>query len=304
MSDEDKVKKDRDPIFSVCLVVFMVAAVAVIGGYVYGEYFEPDNTVAREGSTVSVDYIGTFYSYYGENSAVVFDTSYSSVANDSSVAKSNDFTVKDSYSPLSFVVGGTTVLEMFGNVVVGHKVGDTVKVTIPEGSGYNSPDTSVSVSTSEEQIVPRSETMTVSQFNDLYETSITGTMNITSVYGWPAVATYDSSTGSVTVAYSQVDLREYVVLDEDNGKVALNVVRVDAEGIHFTYSVSDYIMTGQTVGTMLGIQMIYVDFGTSSFYITSVSQGSPGIADSFTYKTAAERYNETLYFEIKLLSIS
>ncbi|MDR1954733.1 MAG: FKBP-type peptidyl-prolyl cis-trans isomerase, partial [Candidatus Methanoplasma sp.] len=138
--DEIKVKKERDPIMMVCFIVFLLTACAIVGASGYS-YLKADNATAVTGNTVSVNYIGTYYAEYGKDNYTVFDTSRWSVANDDKILKSNDFMLNTeaSYKPLSFQVGGGSVITGFGNAVIGHKVGDKFTVKIPVGEGYNAP---------------------------------------------------------------------------------------------------------------------------------------------------------------------
>ncbi|MDR3074723.1 MAG: FKBP-type peptidyl-prolyl cis-trans isomerase [Candidatus Methanoplasma sp.] len=307
MADSEiKVKKDRDPIMLVCFVVFLLAACAIIGASVYNNYLKADDTMAVEGSTVSVNYTGTYYGFYGEDGYVVFDTSLWSVADNGDVLKSNDFKLngESTYKPLSFVVGGGSVIAGFGNAVIGHKVGDKILVKVPAGEGYNSPDTEVRVSASSPSSVPATEVLTSAQFMQLYGHDLRGYEEIEkSVYGWPASASYNSATGSVTIMYHPSAGSSYQMVDNGFGKVTLNVTSVAGGSITFTYTVSNY-KTVSTEGSDKEIQMIMLDFGTHKWYINSVTDtDGNGVADTFTYKTVAERYNQDLYFEIEIVSI-
>jgi hypothetical protein len=303
--NEGKVKKDRDPIMKVCFVVFILAVCAVIGAGVYDKYLVKDDSLVNNGSTVTVNYVGTFYSYYGEENSVVFDTTYSSIGNDDNIEKSNDYS-KTSYAVLEFTVGDDDVLAAFQNAIVGHKVGDTVWVTVIVGEGYVAPDTTGTVDCSNAITVARSETMTVTEFEAIYE-DLDGTgsnMSFTSVYGWSATSSYDVSTGMVTVYYSPEAGSSYVNYEGSYGKVTLDVSSTTASTITFTYSVTDYVKVGEDAAGNIEIQMIKVDFGTSCFYITSVTDpSSEGVADTFDYKTVGEKYNQVLYFKIVIVSI-
>ncbi|MDR0309642.1 MAG: FKBP-type peptidyl-prolyl cis-trans isomerase, partial [Candidatus Methanoplasma sp.] len=168
--DEVKVKKDRDPIMMVCLVVFLLTACVITSASVYNNYLKADDTLAVNGSTVSVNYIGTYYAHYGDENYAVFDTSRWSVANDDKVLKSNDFTknAESAHKPLEFAVGGGSVLEGFSNAVIGHKVGDKIKVVIPAGEGYNAAEADVTVSTSSVISMPATEVLTAAQFREIY----------------------------------------------------------------------------------------------------------------------------------------
>ena len=91
MTGERTAKKDRDPIFMVCLGIFLIAAVIAVGAYINNEFVATGDEKASTGDKVSVNYTGTYYDEYGNEKAVVFDTSWSSVASDDDIAKSNDF---------------------------------------------------------------------------------------------------------------------------------------------------------------------------------------------------------------------
>ena len=56
-------KKKRDPIFSACFVIFILAAVGVLGVYIDEHYLTEDHTKVAYGDTVHVKYTGTFYDY-------------------------------------------------------------------------------------------------------------------------------------------------------------------------------------------------------------------------------------------------
>jgi len=308
--DEIKVKKERDPIMMVCFIVFILMAAAITGATVYNDYLKADDTIAVEGVNVSVNYIGTYYDEFGNPNAVVFDTSRWSVANDDKVLKSNDFTLnaESAYKPLSFKVGAGTVLSGFSNAVLGHKVGDKITVVIPSGEGYNAPDTTGTVNTSSTITIPAVESMTMAQFKEAYGYDLKGFEIIEkSVYGWPATATFNSSDSTITMRYQPVTGSSYDMVDNDFGKVTLNVSSASASNISFKYSITGYKVIS-TDGSSKEIQMIMLDFGTSAFfgvskfYITSVND-TGGTVTSFTYKTASERYNQDLYFQIEIVSI-
>ena len=306
--DEIKVKKDRDPIMMVCFVVFILTVCAITGATIYNNYVKADDTTAVVGSTVSVDYIGTFYDFSGTDNAVVFDTSQWSVANDSSILKSNDFTLKtqSSYTPLSFAVGGTSVLTGFGNAVIGHKVGDTIQVVIPAGQGYNAASTDTTVNAANTITMPTTETLTAAQFNTLYGFVLKGFAQIDkTVYGWPATASFNSASNTVTMTYTPVTGTSYTAVGNDFGTVALKVSSVSGGNISFVYVVSNYVTVGDKAADgSAPIKMILVDFGTETFYITSVTTGSNGVVASFVTQTVSERFNQDLYFTIKLVSIN
>ena len=249
MTGEEKVKKSRDPIFTACLVIFMVAVVAILGGFV---------------------------------NAVVFDTSYSAIGNDDDISKANSFT-KTSYSNLTFTIGKGTMLQGFEEAVVGHKVGDTIKVKIDAGEGYIGPETTKSITGK-------------AAFDKLYEDVklTTGvTVTFTTVYGWDATATYS---GNDVVIYNMPvvgETYEYIGNEDSQyGDVKFKVTSIDDQ-IKFEYVFENTV----PVGTNGDIQMIEIDFGTETWYVSNISGGE------FTYKSS-EKDNIDLYFEIVLESIN
>jgi hypothetical protein len=306
--DEVRIKKDRDPIMVVCFVVFLLASVAVIGSTVYNDFVKADDTLAAPGDSVVVDYTGTYYAYYGETNAVVFDTSYWGIADDDSVTKSYGFTLKaeSAYLPLKFKVGGTDVLADFGNAVIGHKVGDKIRVLVAADRGYVAADTEKTVSTSDTVTIPAEQKLTSAQFESIYGYKLTGRANnIVSPYGWPADAAYNSSDDTVTVYNKPVVGQSYDITDDKFGKVAANVTASGASSVSFKYVLSGYTVVGNGPGSSKNIEMIKVNLGTQVFYINSViDTNGDSIAESFTYKTAEERYNQPLYFDIEIVSIN
>ena len=303
--DEVKVRKERDPIMMVCLVVFMLAAVSVTGAMVYDNYIKADDTMAVNGDSVTVNFVGSYYDFYQDGHYVVFDTNIWSVTNDNNVPKSNDFTAREesAHNPLKFTVGGGTVLQMFGDAVIGHKVGDKITVKIPAGQGYNTADTNTFVNASTPANIPATERMTLAQFESAYGFQLNGVKEITSVYGWPAMATFNNSDSTVMISHLPVVGQSYVMQDDDFGKVTVRVASVGGN-VTFSYEISNFTVVGQN-GANKDIQMILLDLGTEKRYITSVvDSNNDGIADSFVYKTDGERYNQDLYFEIELLSIN
>ena len=100
------IRKKRDPIFSVCFVVFVVACVGVLGVYVDEHYIQSDDTV-------------------------VFDTSLSSVDENDGYVKANEYS-SSSFKTQDVTVGDGKFLAAFENALIGHKVGDTSSATRSE----------------------------------------------------------------------------------------------------------------------------------------------------------------------------
>jgi len=293
MTGENRAKKSRDPIFMVCLVIFVIAAVAVIGVQIQKSCFPAGDVMASTGDDVTVNYIGTFYDEYGKENAVVFDTSLSDIANNDGIAKSNDFSKRTSYSALEFTIGGGTVLEKFNNAVIGHKVGDTFKVKIDAIDGYVSTSVTGELKTSN-NVMSATVSMSKTEFTSAYSAvKLVSGQNVkfTSNYGWDAYAYLTDNDNIVVVTYKPVKGESYKVFD--NGTTTVNFY-VSGVGSEITYNIG--IENPKTVEG--GIQMIKLDLGDKTIYITDIK------GDSIFYKEGAEKENQDLYFEITLVSIN
>ena len=299
MADNEKAKKDRDPIFMSCLIIFGVALVMIAGAFVVDNYLSADDSRVSYGSSVTVDYTGSYYDFYDGTKAVVFDTSVKSIGTSDDYKKSNSFS-KTSYSELSFTVGSEKMLKMFEDAVVGLKVGDSTRVVIPAGDGYVSPVSLQTISTSGIEM-PRTITMSKSEFTGLYSdvTLTAGVMSsvFTSIYGWDAQATIDTATQTVFVTYNpSVQTYEYQKNEESEFGNVKFIVKSVSDVITYDLLVEGYTVVDATTGE---IQMIKVNFGGSNvYYITNVT------SDEITYKTTAERDNIDLYFDITVRSIA
>ena len=295
MTGDDKVKKKRDPIFVVCLGIFLIAAIAVVGVYINDHYIAEDDTEAAYGDKVTVDYTGSYYDYVDGEFAVVFDTSYSSVAENDKIIKSNSFTKMDKqkFDSLSFTIGKGEVLAMFGDAIVGHKVGDKIQVYIPAGEGYPGTDKQMGLN---DGSVEKSEIMTKANFDRMYpDVKLTTGKTVTfkTVYGWEATALSNSTNNSVVINHNPKVGETYDYAgneDSQFGTVKFAVTDVDKE-VSF-----NFIIDGKKVDDKGEIQMIDLDLG-EVWHITNVANGS------FTYHTGDENGNMPLYFEIKLVSI-
>ncbi len=301
MAGEETKKKEHDPIFMICLALFVIAAIAVLGAFAADQLSSHDDRVAAYGDSRTVDYTGSYYNYVNEDGALVFDTSYQSVANDDNIAKSSDFTKRSSYSPLEVTVGSGSALALFENSIVGHKVGDVFKVKIPAGEGYVGADTTATANLSG-YTVPTTQSMPSGAFKTLYGISLTAGVptSFTTVYGWDAIAVLASDSNTVTIMNNPASGSTYtyspegVAPESGDEKLKFKVTSVDTSNI-----TCDLSFLNTTTVSGYTIQMEAFDFGTEKWYVEEVSPST------FTYKTSTSgTVNEDLYFEIKLVSIS
>lgn len=293
------IKKKRDPIFSVCFVVFVVACVGVLGVYVDEHFIQQDNTAVSYGDTVEVNYTGSYYAYYDEDGAVIFDTSLSSVDDNSDYVKANEYS-KSQFGTIDVTVGDGDYLEMFENCLVGHKVGDRIEIMIPAEDGYTAPGNSMHEGVSTNLSIPRTQEMTKEAFDDMYEdVDLTaGTaVHFTTAYGWEANAYYDVTNNNVIIVNMPTVGETYDYTgneDSEFGDVYYRVNSIEADG---SYSVT--ISFENTVAVGNGIQMLQaLDAEGNVVYVTDVD------GSTFSYKTCAERCNIALYFVITIESIN
>ncbi len=293
-------KKKRDPIFATCFVIFVLAAVGVLGVFVDEHYLSDDKGVVAYGDKVSVNYVGTFYDYIGGKNAVVFDTSRSSVGNNDSIIKSNSFSATSFKDTYSVTIGSKGSLEQFENCLVGHKVGDKVKVAITDGYPAGSEYVTVS---NNGLTMSVTETMSKTRFSELYDYSLTagGATIIETVYGWSATAVLDSATSTVTITNMPESGKTYTYSNGDDddkkhsfGTVDITVSSVQDGTIKCSLALKDYTTVDISSSE---IQMVEFVIDGKTVYITNYS------GSTFTYKTCQETRNQVLYFEIEILSI-
>ncbi len=298
MTGERTAKKDRDPIFTVCLVVFLIAAVIVTGIYVQKTCFPMGDETASVGDKVTVNYIGTYYDEFGKENAVVFDTSKSDVANNDSYAKSNDFTKKTSYSPLDVTIGSNTMIRGFEDSIVGHKVGDRYMVTCPANESYYGA-TDVGTLNAKGNKMSASFEMPLTQFQSAYSDVklVNGeSKTFTTKYGWDAQATLVENKTVVITYLPTVNSDGYKVYESGETVVKYIVTSIDDGEI-----VYDIDIKGAKKVDGNEIQMIKLDLGGQVIYITEIDTDG-----TITYKSGnnAEKVNETLYFQIEIVKIA
>jgi len=293
MTGESIAKKDKDPIFMICLGIFLVAAVIVIGCTVANDFFPGGDETASSGDKVSVDYTGTYYDYYGNELAVVFDTSKSSIGDDDDIAKSNDYN-RTTYQSLSFTIGDGQMLKGFENAVIGHKVGDQIEVMLDASEGYVGAITKgvlkVDGNTMSVTTVVSKDTFTKAYPDVKLSDSA---VSFTSKYGWDAQASYTFNQAGVLITYLPKAGQSYEAYKSGDTTVNYKVTDVSNGNITYSIDIKNYVKVGGDK-----IQMIKLDLGTETIYITNIN------SQEITYKTGAERVNEPLFFTIKLLSIN
>lgn len=278
-------KKKRDPIFTVCFVVFILAAISVVGVYIDEHYLTEDNTKVAYGDNVTVDYVGTFYDYDGSEHAIEFDSG------------SIDFDAKT----------GSKVLDKFWQACVGHKVGDRIEVTIDPQDGYIAPTTGQQNVSMNGLTMSMVQTMTVDQFESVYDYDLSdgGMTYIQTVYGWNALAAANSSAQTVTLYHMPVKGETYTYTYDDGNKdagdseestvtVTFTVTSADGDNIVYNIHFEGYTSVGENGE----VEMIELQFGDETWQVTNIN------GSDFTYKTSPNTTNQTLYFVIEITAIN
>ncbi len=287
MSSEQKMKREIEPIMAISAVIFLLAAVAVIGVFVNDNYISgSDKATVEPGSTVTVDYTGSLYAYYDEEGALIFDTNVKSHSENYPIK--GDFS-KTTFSAYTVTPGSGGALSMFENALIGHKVGDTVKVTIPSESGYASKSTT----RGEQFTVAAVQYMSQDMFTDLYDLTVeSGTIvEFTTIYGWEATAVYSDDRNAVSITNRPVSGETYELASNELNDYGTAKLNVTAVGENIVCDIVIEGIDGQPYKT------VWVDLGSEKFYV----QSDDGSVFTITTDPSA---GETLYFVIKIKSIS
>lgn len=288
MASGQKKKRDIEPIMAISMVVFLLASVAVLAVFVNDNYISgSDGDVVQPGSTVTVEYVGSLYGYYDEDGALIFDTNVK--------AYSENYPIKGDFSKTTFsgykvVPGSGGALTMFENALIGHSVGDTVKVLIPSADGYPSK----SITRDDQFSVPTVQYMSQAQFSSLYDFTVSAEAQVEfkTIYGWDATAVYSSDRGGVSIINKPVKGETYQLASNDlndYGTANLTVDTMDDE----------IVCTIRVEGVdSEPYKMVWVNLGLDEkFYI----QSNSGSVLTITTDPSA---GEDLYFVIKIKSIA
>ncbi len=317
MADEEDVKprREREPISLVCLIIIVVATVAVVGAYVNDHMInDGDDTEADTGSTVVMDYTLSLYDCY-DNGGAIYQTTVESIADSAKWVHSAGYTESTSYSTFSVTLGSGSVLQAFNDALYGAKEGDEIRLTIKLGDGYSAASTTKSASTSG-LTTPTSVTMSASEFTNMYS-GVTVPSNgaaVTiekTVLGWGGIATANSN-GTVTVTYLPTAGEEYTIEEGSFGTVKAKVSTIDSGTITFDLAISDtQAVSGQysdDLNNFNEIKMIKLNL----YKVTADGTEMPGTiyingtnsSGEFSYRTLAENYNTVLYYVINVKSVS
>ena len=283
-----------DPIILASFTVFIVACLIVSGVTIYNSMSGASNeSCAENGSKVQVNYTGSYFTWYNETGAVIFDTSMSNVGESSEYAKSYEYKTKETYAPISFTIGDSNYLSAFESAVIGLKPGETTTVKIVDGYGSLTQDVNkftVNKVSTEDKIL-KVQNMSVSDYKTLFNTTDVPTkgfpIEMESPYGWPATIYYNSD-GTITVENNPTEGETYTVNGVTVKNVSFSGTDADTE-IDFDYEIADFEYNTKMLRTAYKDKVVYI----------IESSGT-----QMTYKTTDEKTGTTMYFTIEFVGYS
>jgi FKBP-type peptidyl-prolyl cis-trans isomerase 2 len=282
----------------IIIVLVMLSASTLVIVLYQGNQDETNkkNRAVANGDTVKVDYVGSL------PDGRVFDTSFSSVANDASVPKALSFTLRanTSYTPLSFTVGANTVITGFNNGVIGMKVGETKTVNISASEGYGNLVLSKVTNFNLTETKNVYENMTFAQFKTKYNVTAVAGMAVTDpLYKWPVnVLIANSDADKVRVQNAPVQGQNYLIFSNSTASTSgwnITVTNVDTTSSEAGKIILVHDITDSDSGKIQG-----VDATGTTFILENVNTSS-GTA---TRNANTELVGKTLTFTMTLVSIA
>ncbi len=239
----------------------------------------------ENGDVVEVNYIGML-----ENGEV-FDTSYSSVAFNNSIPKSEFFQTRAYYEPLSFEVGAEEMVPGFEKAVIGMKVREKKTFTVTPEEGYGKADPALTYAIPRIQTFPRMhvENRTIevqtSQFESLFgeEAALNKSLKIPGTNSNATVINLTSSTVSI-----QYDLKVGDVFEVEGNPWNETVVSLNETRITFSINLA-LNQTIQSQGTPWNSTVIKTNGN-----ITLLHNAIPRTKISTMYGTVTISFNESM----------
>lgn len=92
MDDDAPVKrKQREPITMVFAAILLAAIIIAVGIHINDNILNKSVTTADDKSTVVVDYTGSFYNYYDQTGAALFQTSVKSIEDNTAYVHASSY---------------------------------------------------------------------------------------------------------------------------------------------------------------------------------------------------------------------
>ena len=301
-------KREHEPITLVCLVVFMLASVIVIGTWVSDQITGESSETVQYGDSVTVEYTGSLYGFYDQGTdtmvPVIFDTNVKSIGTNTNYVFTSTF--NGTYSTTTLTLGQGKFLAGFENGLMGKKVGETVKIAIPGDEAYPAVIGNTAMSSFN---LTNNFTMTKSELSDYFENvgDVTGMVTLTSKLCDNLTATVLPSVSNYySVKYNFSTTEDYVVLDNKLGQVTLNVTAVAGDAVTYTLTVANTLPVNDDNGAVQieshdAIEMLSLKLFKGVSYNIVAGSGTDLVVNEFTDGKALIGGYE-LYFVVKIVS--
>lgn len=302
-SSSKKKARSVDPIIAVSATVLIICCAVVIGYTIYDKCFADHTEPNVEyGDTVNVEYVGSYYIYYDEDGSAIFDTNIKSVGTSTDYTFAHEWKSKDTYDVYKVTVGSGGSLPMFEDALIGHHPGETVRVCVPAGEGYElkggyHTGQKTGNITSLTRVFDNADA-----FKSFFgEDALTdGPHTIQSPYGWNAQYAVDKISGKVTVEYLLTESDKDKEFSKEGSDVKYKVDSVDSATGEVEY---DLIFDWNSESPKM---LLTFDEDGNTIYITDYSSETP---DKYQYKIKTgdtsdddrEISGATLYFVIKII---
>ena len=308
-AEESKgMKREHEPITMVCFVVLLLACAIVIGTWASDQISGDSSETVQYGDSITVEYTGSLYEYYDKATddvkPVIFDTNVKSIGTNSDYLFTSTF--NGTYSATTLTLGQYKFLAAFEDGLMGKKVGDTVRITIPAGEGYPDVVTNTSASSFE---INNNFIMTKAELSEYFEDvgDITGYVKLTSKICDTLEAEVMPSGSNYSVHYLLVKDNVHTILDSVLGNVSLDVTDVDGNKVTFTLDVQDAIPVKDAKGNPVqiegkdAIEMLSLKLFKGATYNIVAGSGTDIVYNSVTNGTSLIGGYE-LYFVVKIVS--
>lgn len=304
---EEKIvrRKEREPIAMVCFAVLLVASVAVIGAYINTNYISKNNETVQYGDSVELDYTGSLYGFYDQSSdtlkPIIFDTSIESIGKNTDYLFTSSSSKTD-YNALTTVLGKGQTLAYFDSMLIGKKVGETVRFMVPAADAY--PVTAENkVATSFDFPISYAN-VSADQIKTFFGLEEYTGGPIDSVI--PVTVTPNGSNYNLT--YSLMD-STYVIMDSSIGKVTLNVSGVAGGIATCTLTIENKLNVKNTASENMKVTVNSTDY--DMIEMLSIKPFYNNYLNIVGYDGTNVVYNNgsgnaqiggmDLYFEVKIL---
>lgn len=299
MAEETPAKrKEREPITTVFAIILVIGCILAVGIHVNDNMLNKTDVTVTESSTVDVNYTVSLYNYYDQG-GFISQTTLKSI--DEKIS-SGDFKATPDYSlndkVLSVDVDNFKGIQQFASSLVGHKVGDTIRIKVNADDAYERPETPFVLQTDG----TINKTIMVSSLDDLADID---------KFGWTYTSYYDQTINAFIVSFTMNSETEAIESKlDDNVIVKTSGFAVDGDVIRYTLTVENAVTTGNTYtedGTdYKGVEqfrLIDTDGNTVTAYAAETVNDDGTISGKILTKMTTQITNQDLYFEITIVSI-